>query len=134
MKRLPITLIAFFAVLFFGVLLSASVEAQTVKKSTLTGEIISASAVAPNGTNDRVILTTPNEGAFVLTQFCAQSVPPASLADLRGNTFGPIAKEDCVTYTPGISLPPDENLVCVNVPPAGNANKVCTVTGILVKH
>ena len=54
MKRVPITLIAFFALLFCGVLMSAPVEAQMVKKSTLTGEILSATVVAPFGTNDRV--------------------------------------------------------------------------------
>jgi len=95
--------------------------------SGLGGTIISAGVVAYGP--ESLVFTTPATGSFILTQFCNFVSPPGSSSGtLRGSTFGeipaPSGPSNCVTYTPGIALPPNESLFCT-------VSTRCVITGIL---
>lgn len=106
----------------------------------LTGSVVS---VGGSTASSLLLFTTPATGVFLLTQFCTFIDAGSGRPSLRGNTFGEIpgpvrlfaisqgvggGNSNCVTYTPGIALPPNEELFCdVGSNPSGR----CVITGIL---
>ena len=89
-----------------------------------------------------MILTAPASGAFVLTQLCTAGTPGSNNEDevrVVGSTLGALAQNygtdtlgACTTYTPGLAVPPGEELRCVQVGASGSP-VTCTVTGVLSK-
>ena len=115
--------------------------AQTVKQGNVSGTLLSASGSAPMGGTDGAILTTPASGAFVLTQICTTGEPGSNNGDnaqVVGSTVGVIAQSygadlgSCTVYTPGLAIPPGEELRCVQGGASTGAVR-CTVTGVLSK-
>lgn len=116
--------------------------AQAVKQGNVSGTLVSASGSALTGGTDALILTTPASGAFVLTQICTAGTPGSNNEDevrVVGSTLGPIAQSYgtdslgvCTAYTPGLAIPPGEELRCVQAGASGSA-VTCTVTGVLSK-
>jgi len=116
--------------------------AQAVKQGNVSGTLVSASGSAPMGGTDALILTTPASGAFVLTQICTAGTPGSNnevQARVVGSTLGPIAQSygtdslgACTVYTPGLAIPPGEELRCVQGGASASA-VTCTVTGVLSK-
>jgi hypothetical protein len=122
---------------------AGSAAAQTVKNGTISGTLVSASASAPTGGTDAVLLTTPSTGAFILTQVCTMSSPGANNQDnvqVVGSTVGRLALEtkddfnfgSCTTFQPGLPLPAGEELRCVQVGASASA-VTCTVIGVVSK-
>ncbi|HVT36302.1 MAG TPA: hypothetical protein VHE37_11985 [Nevskiaceae bacterium] len=77
-------------------------------------------------------------GYFTLTQVCLR---PNDGVALQGNTVGIIVRRQsgdatesenvlgsCVTFTPGLVIPPSEQLSCVNT--LGSGPSWCMLTGI----
>jgi len=131
------------AIFVFGLaFVSGPAFAQTVKQGNLSGTLVSASATAPMGGTDAVILTTPASGAFVLTQICTAGTPSSNNEDnarVVGSTLGPSAQSygtdslgACTVYTPGLAIPPGEELRCAQGGASGSA-VTCTVSGVLSK-
>jgi len=131
------------AIFVFGLaFVSSPVLAQNLKAGNLSGTVVSASATAPMGGTDALILTTPASGAFVLTQVCTAGAPGSNNEDnvrVVGSTVGPIAQSyvtgdlgSCTVYTPGLAIPAGEELRCVQSGASGGA-ATCTVTGVLSK-
>jgi hypothetical protein len=116
--------------------------AQAVKQGNVSGTLVSASGSAPTGGTVATILTTPASGAFVLTQICTAGTPAANnevQVRVVGSTLGPIAQSydtgslgTCTVYTPGLAIPPGEELRCVQGGASASA-VTCTVTGVLSK-
>lgn len=103
-------------------LLPLPTEAQRVSGGGANGTIISASALRSGG--PVTILTTPANGHFILTTFCAVG----GSATLSGSTFGPIVSTTgCEHFSPGVAIPSNEDLVC----DTGGANLQCLVSGVL---
>jgi hypothetical protein len=114
----------------------------------LAGQIVSAGADVLS--SPIKVFTTPATGTFILTQFCAPATyfflgtgSQTFVISLRGSTFGSIPgltasqiastsnaapSPSCVTYVPGIALPPNEDLICSN---AGSPPGRCVITGTL---
>jgi hypothetical protein len=68
-------------------LLGTVAHAQTVKKSTLSGVLTSASATAPAAGTPQTVLTTPASGFFILTQACA-TTPGVGQTTFTAGTLG----------------------------------------------
>jgi hypothetical protein len=68
-----------------------------------------------------VVYTTPAEGDFVLTQFCADPDVTGGIR-LTAANFGTIAQTTngvgCYTFTPGVSIPENTALTCSTSSPA----------------
>jgi hypothetical protein len=77
---------------------------------------------------EAVVVTTSNKDIFVVTQFCATFLD----VSLKGSTLGwiPVLGDGCTTFSPGIALPPGEELVCTI---EGGFSKLCMVNGVWVK-
>jgi hypothetical protein len=131
------------AIFVFGLaFVSGPVLAQSLKAGNLSGTVVSASASAPTGGSDAVILTAPASGAFVLTQICTAGTSGSNNEDavrVVGSTLGPIAQSygtdslgACTSYTPGLAIPAGEELRCVQGGASGSP-VTCTVTGVLSK-
>lgn len=106
-------------------------EAQTVKRNTLTGPIVSKSAsMTPHVAAP--VYTTPATGFFVLTQLC---VTRGSRVTVTGNTMGVVvhsfhgSRGLCNTYRPGLQVPANETLTCTDT--SNITNHSCTITGLL---
>ncbi len=99
-------------------LFATAVAAQEVINSTVSGTLISASAIVP-ALSSVTVFTTPGTGAFILTQFVSNAT------SLRGSTFGPIL---IATYFPGVALPQGEALICRNEVTFPGA---CMVVGVV---
>jgi hypothetical protein len=116
--------------------------AQTVKQGNVSGTVLSASGSAPMGGTDGPILTTPPSGTFVLTQICTTGASGSNNEDnvqVVGSTIGAIAQSyatgnlgSCTVYTPGLAIPPGEELRCAQGGASSGAVR-CTVTGVLSK-
>jgi hypothetical protein len=121
---------------------SGAALAQTVKQGNVSGTLVSASGTAPMGGTEVAILTTPASGAFVLTQICTTGAPGSNNEDnvrVVGSTIGALAQSygtgnlgSCTVYTPGLAIPPGEELRCVQGGASSGAAS-CTVTGVLSK-
>lgn len=96
---------------------------------SLSGEIVSASATMALSGPAVTVLTTPSTGSFILTQFC--QIPGTAV--LSGSSFGTIvgsgggSEATCTSYSPGLALPQDEELVAYANGQAGHV----TITGVL---
>lgn len=121
---------------------AGTASAQVVKQGNLSGTLVSASGTAPSAGVDGPILTTPASGAFVLTQLCTAGTPGQNNGEnarVVGGTLGVITQQygdstlgSCTVYTPGVAIPPGEELRCVQI--GASAGPVtCTVTGVLSK-
>jgi hypothetical protein len=79
-----------------------------------------------------VVYTTPSNGDFILTQFCAGPNAFGGV-QLEAANFGTIAETEngaaCYTFTPGVSIPPNSELTCST---AGfhKTTYFCTISGI----
>jgi hypothetical protein len=123
-------------------LVSGPALAQVVKQGNVSGTLLSASGVAPQGGTQGTILNVPAAGAFVLTQVCVAGAPGANNADnaqVVGSTIGNIALQygdgvlgSCTVFTPGLSIPAGEELRCVQLGASSSA-VTCTVTGVVSK-
>lgn len=117
-----------FVLLLAAALQSNPAEGQEVRRSAVSGTLMSASATIPQ-MGQAVVFTTPGEGYFILTQFCSPIAGGAGLNPLRGNTFGTIVSMGfCTSYVPGIALPQGEELICTNTAPFAAP---CMITGVL---
>jgi hypothetical protein len=120
------TFVLFIAILAF-IIFSSTTEAQEIKHGGLTGTIVSATTiVCTNGGCVNPIYTTPAEGSFVLTQFCATT----DVLRVIGSSFGGIPVNEgigCTTFSPGIALPQNETISCEN----GGTFGDCMITGVL---
>jgi len=119
------------AVSLFAVVWSApATHAQTVKKSTLSGLMISRSVAVPDLAS-ATVFTTPATGFYILTQFCA-TAPGVGSVTLSGSTFGQVVvstSDECTTYNQGITFAPGEVLTCANG--GTGATEHCMITGVL---
>ena len=121
---------------------ASSVSAQMVSKGGVSGKLQTYRAiVGPAPASPVTLLTTPAKGKiFILTQACANNengfildsgspaltiVSTGADAAFRGNSR-------CVTYSPGLAMPPSTAITCNN----GDTNNsnACTVTGVLSKQ
>jgi len=79
-----------------------------------------------------VVYTTPAEGDFVLTQFCADPNAAGGIR-LTAANFGTIAQtvsgQGCYTFTPGVSIPPSTALTCSTSSPM-KVTHFCTISGL----
>jgi hypothetical protein len=115
---------------------------QTVKKGTLSGTVVSASATAPSGGTQADLLTTPATGSFLLTQLCLVGAPGFNNVEnghVAGSTLGRIAQVytdgnlgSCSTWEPGLAIPAGETLRCVQTG-ASAGPLACTITGVQSK-
>jgi hypothetical protein len=115
------------------VIVAMPAYAQTIKKSTVTGRIVSRGAVVV-GVGSVPLGFGPVCGALnpVLTQACIDnngglSNLVAPLVPIIGN--GP-ATGNCTVFTPGIAINPGDDFVCVNT--LGGTVR-CTITGVCLK-
>ena len=118
-----------FVALSVAALVSAPVLAQSVKKGTLSGTIVTHGVTIPAG-GSMTVVTAPadGEGVFVVTQVCSS----AQSVSLSGSVIGPLAVPGgaCQSFTPGLALLPSEVLTCTN--PSGGSQE-CMVTGLYSK-
>jgi hypothetical protein len=123
--------------------LASAASAQKVSKGGVSGKLQTYRAiVGPAPASPVTILTTPakKKGIFILTQACANNedgfildsgspaltiVSASAGAAFRGNSR-------CVTYSPGLAIPPSTAITCNN----GDTNNsnACSVTGVLSQH
>ena len=113
--------------------LSASIsEAQTIKKGTISGVVLTRSVDIPNNGSAAVFTTDAAvKGALwlILTQACVSD--DEKDVTLIGNTMGQIPLPDqCTTFEPGLAIPRGETLTFsdINVNPQAGM-----ITGILSK-
>ncbi len=122
-------LIAVFTIAAFSGSIS---EAQTVKKGTLTGKILTRSVNVPD-LGSAAVFTTDVEakGAFwlILTQVCVEDEGDLTF---DGNTMGQIVLDnECTTFEPGLAIPRGETLTFTETGNQGAQGAM--ITGILVK-
>src|SRR5262245_56988248 len=123
-KRVILACIALIACGAF-VLVAGSAGAQTVKKSTISGTVVTKAAVVTSPGSPVTVFTVPEGGFFILTQFCSSG----ESATLTGNTLGTFLKRsfsntECTTYSPGLAIPGLEVLTCDI---RAGSNEPCTV-------
>ncbi len=122
-------LIAVFTIAAFS---GSITEAQTVKKGTLTGKILTRSVNVPDSASADVFTTDADvKGALwlILTQVCVEDEGELTL---DGNTMGQIVLDNqCTTFEPGLAIPRGETLTFTET--AGNGAQGAMITGILVK-
>jgi len=116
-------------------LVSPPASAQKVTNGGLSGTLVSANVHLASFGSD-TMLTTPSAGShFILTYFCATAE-----ASLEGSTFGLIfssinlsfsVADHCQTFTPGIALPADEDLICTS---HRSSEINCTISGVISKQ
>lgn len=131
MKRFTYIL---FGVVALVLVFTMTSDANRLQWKTKEAEVVSASAVvSPAGS--ATVYTTPADYSFTLTQVChiyAEEVmgiyPPA----LGGKTKGPIADDNCVTYSPGIAFPKNEDLTATNH--SDWQTLYITITGLLTQN
>lgn len=79
-----------------------------------------------------VVYTTPAEGDFVLTQFCADPNAAGGVR-LTAANFGTIAQtvsgQGCYTFTPGVSIPASTALTC-STSSTTKGTHFCTISGL----
>jgi len=129
-------------VLFAAVLVAALASAQTVKKGTLSGTVVSATATNPSGGSVVNLLTTPASGSFLITQVCFRGTNGSNNGDnlyIEGSSIGRVANAyesgadaSCSTWNPGFALPPGETLSCGQEGASADPG-YCTLTGIQSK-
>ncbi len=110
---------------------STAARAQAVKKSTLSGTLVSKSVAVPNSSSTAVFTTPAAPEFFILTQTCNTAPGPGSVT-LNGNTFGEVVistGDECTSYNPGITFPAGEVLSCANG--GTGSTEHCMVTGIV---
>ena len=115
------------------VALSGSVaEAQTIKKGTISGVILTRSVNVPQNASTDVFTTDADvKGALwlILTQVCVEDADELTLG---GNTMGQIVLDDqCTTFEPGLAIPRGETLTFTET--ANQGAQGAMITGILVK-
>lgn len=112
--------------------LGAAAMAQEVTKQggAVAGPVLSATTfVLANKTTE--VLTTPQEGFFVLTTFCTSGPDMILQGDER---FEFIARAGhqidrlCQNFQPGIALPQSMVITCFNLSSGSNG---CNVSGVL---
>jgi hypothetical protein len=94
--------------------------------------VLATSSVNFNGIG--TVYTTPADGDFILTQFCAD---PSARGGIRLTVanFGTIAQTvdgvPCHTFAPGVSIPQSSALIC-SITPSANARGTyfCTISGM----
>ena len=117
---LRLTLISW-SVLLVGV---GASHAQQFKKGTLSGIVVTASVTAAPGTSP-VVLTTPPNGAYVVTQ----AFQVGGCGSINASGFGRVPVGD---FSPGLALPANSTVTCDNpgcgpgTPPAVQ----CILTGV----
>ena len=118
-----------FVVLSVAALMSAPSLAQSVKKGTLSGTIVTQGATIP-ADSSMAVFTAPaeGEGVFVVTQVCSS----AQAVSISGSAIGPLAVPGgaCQSFTPGLALLPSEVLTCTTT---SGSPQECMVTGLFSK-
>ena len=110
---------------------STAARAQAVKKSTLSGTLVSKSVAVPNSASTTVFTTPAAPEFFILTQTCNTAPGPGSVT-LNGSTFGQVVvstSDECTSYNPGITFPAAEVLSCMNA--GTGSTEHCMITGIV---
>lgn len=110
--------------------LVSSVQAQVIKKGELSGRIVTVGVLGPAG-GSAVLYTAPDakEGRFILSKLCAaqengnHAVLASSLGSLEATD-----RPDCTDFSPGLALPPGEQLTCRGFTDTG---RYCVATGVL---
>ena len=115
------------------VALSGSVtEAQTIKKGTISGVILTRSVNVPDLASADVFTTDAAvKGALwlILTQVCVEDEGDLTF---DGSSMGQIVLDNqCTTFEPGLAIPRGETLTFTET--AGNGAQGAMITGILVK-
>ncbi len=106
-------------------------RAQAVKKSTLSGTLVSKSVAVPNSSSATVFTTPAAPEFFILTQTC-NTAPGPGMVTLNGSTFGQVVVstgDECTGYNPGITFPAGEVLSCANA--GTGSTEHCMITGIV---
>ena len=123
--------------------LASPASAQKVSKGGVSGKLQTYRAiVGPAPTSPVTLLTTPTKkgGFFILTQACANnengfildSGTPA-LTIVSASTGAPFRGNGrCVTYSPGLAIPPSTAITCNNQDTENGTS--CSVTGVLSQH
>lgn len=109
-------------------LLPVGTHAQQVKKSAVSGTIVTASvAVAPSTCS---ALYMPPAGQFlIVTQLCTTTF---TRGEFTPSNTDIVKDQPCTTYSPGMTLPAGETGIrCCNV--SGSTPFGCTMTGVLSK-
>ena len=127
LRRVEVILLA----VAMGVVVPAAANAQSYKKSTLSGVIVS-SVVSVPAESSAVVYTAPSTGFFILTQYCGNedsiSVCAGSCIPVR---IQPSGSQYCTTFTPGIAVPPGATVTCINGYPSASS---CLINGVLSKN
>jgi hypothetical protein len=124
------TLRTFVAAVGSVALLATVAHAQSVKKSTLSGVLTSASATAPLAGTPQTVLTTPATGFFILTQACA-TTPGVGQTTFTAGALGTIVtstNDECTVFTNGVAIPVSTAIQCTS---GTGSNENCMVTGVL---
>lgn len=125
-------------------LAAAPTLGQDLKKGALSGTLLSGAATAGAGLT-AAILTAPATGVTVLLRVCAAKTVMGQngLVGVSGSslgliaTFGSDAQENqsgghaCADLSPGLVLPPGEQLTCADVGGANSAT--CTAMAVVSK-
>jgi hypothetical protein len=134
MKRRSLTLIS--SILALAVSGAWAASNLNSSKSNLNreypnGRIVSATTTLSGPNDAQVAYTTSAKGDFILTQLCTSPVNGGVLLSASG--FGGIAhtgSELCYTFTPGVSVPKDSQLVCSTTQHAEPGPHFCTISGV----
>ena len=113
-----------------AVLIGTSAQAQSIKKSTLSGTLTSAGAVATAAGTPVTIFTTPASGFFILTQACS-TTPGVSNVTFTAGTVGTIVtstSDECTQFINGIAIPVSTAIQCAS---GTGSNENCMITGVL---
>lgn len=137
-------LIRIFSFMLISILLgiTASVAAAMpsgpkVTNGTVSGELISATVTVPDPKGTAQIYIVPEDRYFVLTQVCTFRLDYAQVSGSNVlGTISPLGGPDssnCLTYSPGVAVPPGEILTCKDVNYNSTEGGVvwCMITGIL---
>jgi hypothetical protein len=118
-----------FSVILLVVGIGAS-QAQSLKKGTLSGEVVTASVTAAPGTSPTVI-TAPPTGAYIVTQ----AFQIGGCGSINASGFGrvPVVLPDGTgEFSPGLALPPNSTVTCDNpgCGPGTPPSVQCILTGV----
>ncbi|UCE87489.1 MAG: hypothetical protein JSU66_07185, partial [Deltaproteobacteria bacterium] len=107
-------------------LFALDAQAQNVRRSTLTGELVSRSATLTSGGNSVVLYVVPQGSSLIVTQGCAGPLSGSTATsgpNLAGSQLGTVLLGSyqlgpCTTFVPGVRFEGGEIITC-EPPPFG---------------
>jgi len=112
-------------------------HSQTLEAGALTGDIRSATAVAPFDTTTTVLFV-PADSTYILTQACLETGGMSGPGTLSGSVLGDfLTGFGCTVFTPGLAFEAGELITFTGPPeppfPGPTGDVSALITGVLVK-